>query len=124
MLSDRNDREGLRPFLAFAFVDGETHLVSHSEFVEALVCDCIAMEVDIRTITSLDEAIVLFGEEIRDPSVARGRMSLCVSAVAANMVLESSAHRIEAIAYRNINVLMSVMLGRIALHYDLLARNL
>src|SRR6185437_4564003 len=124
MLSDRNDGERLRPLLAFARVDGETHFVSHSEFVETLNCDRIAMEVDFRTIARFDEAIVLLGKEIGDPAVDRGLMSLDVSALAANMVLELSSHRIEAIAHRDINVLMSAMFGWIALHHDLLARNL
>src|SRR5579864_3000258 len=109
MLSDRNDRERLRPLLAFARVDGETHLVSHSEFAETLICDRIAVEVDFRTIARIDEAIVLLGEQIGDCAVARGLVSLGVSALAANMVFELSAHRIEAIAHRDIDVLMSVM---------------
>ena len=40
------------------------------------------------------------------------------------MVLELSAHRIEAVANCNINVFMGMMLGRIALHHDLSTRNL
>src|ERR1700676_1499939 len=112
MHSDQNDGARLRPLLAFARVHGETPLVSHSEFVEALVCDRIVMEVDFRTIARNDEAIVLFGNEIGDPAVARGLMSLDVSALAASMIHELSAHRIEAIAHRNINIFMSVVLGR------------
>jgi hypothetical protein len=50
-------------------------------------------------------------------------MSRDFSALAASMVLELSAHRIEAIAHRDINVFMSVVLGRIALHHDLSAGN-
>ena len=51
-------------------------------------------------------------------------MGLDVSALAASMVLELSAHGIEAIARRKINVFMSVVLGRIALHHDFPTRNL
>ena len=40
------------------------------------------------------------------------------------MVLELPAHRIEAIADRDVDVFMGMVLGRIALHDDLLARNL
>ena len=116
VLSDRNDRARLRPLLAFARVDGETHLISHRELVEDLAGNCIAMEVDFRTIARIDEAIALLGNETANPAMARDLMSLDFSALAASMVLELSAHRIEAIAHRDINVFMRVVLGRIALH--------
>jgi len=50
-------------------------------------------------------------------------MGLDVSALAASIVFELSAHGIEAIAHRDINVFMGVVLGWIALHHDLPARN-
>jgi vacuolar iron transporter family protein len=123
VLSDRNDGARLRALLAFARMHGETHLISRRELVEALVGNRIAMEVDFRTIARIDEPIALLGNETADPAIDRDLMSLDVSALAASIVLELSAHGIEAIAHRDIDVFVSVVLGRITLHHDLPARN-
>ena len=68
------------------------------------------MEVDLRTIARIDEAIVLLGNDIGDPAVIRDLMSFDVPAFATRMVFKLSAHRIEAITNRNIDVFMSVVL--------------
>jgi hypothetical protein len=124
MLADRNDRARLRLLLAFARVSRESNLVSDSQSLEALMGEGISMEVDLRAIACIDEAILLLDDELGNPAVARGLVRLDVSALAARMILELPAHRIEAIADRDIDVFMGMVLGRIALHDDLLARNL
>jgi hypothetical protein len=68
VLSDRNDRARLRPF-AFARVDGE-RTSSPPRAVEDLAGNCIAMEVDFRTIARIDEAIALLGNETANPAMA------------------------------------------------------
>jgi hypothetical protein len=102
MLSDWNDSARLG-FLAFACVYGETHLVSHGELVETIVCHRIAMDVDFRAIARLDETKALLGNQIGDPAAVRSVMSLDISALAASMVLELLAHRLEAIAHGNMH---------------------
>jgi len=76
MLSDGNDGARLRPFIPFAWVHGETHLVSHNEFVETVVWNRIAMEVNFRAIALVEEPIILIGNEINDPAVGRDLMSV------------------------------------------------
>jgi hypothetical protein len=82
------------------------------------------MEIDLAAVTCLDEAVVALGDQVGDSAVDWNFVRLDVAAAVTDMVLELSAHRIEAVADGDVDVLVRVVLRRIALHDDLLARDL
>ena len=124
MLADSNDIARLRPLPAFSRMEGEPDFVSDGELLEAAIGHGIAMEVDFSAIAGIDEAVVALGHEACHLAMGGNRMRLHVASPAADMIFELATHGVEAVAYRDVYVLVGVMLGRVAGHHDLLAGHL
>lgn len=124
MLSDGDDGARLGPFLTFCWMQREPDLVPDSQFFEPSVGDRIAMEVDFSTVAGIDEAVIALGDKACDFAMSRNLVCLHVATLAPDLVLELAPHRVETIPDRNRDVLVRMMLGRIALHDDLLPRDL
>ena len=69
MLADGNDGARLGPLLAFSRMEGEPDLFADRQLLEAAIGNGIAMEVDLRAIGRVDEAVVLFGDETGDAAM-------------------------------------------------------
>ena len=61
VLAHRDNRARLRSFLAFARVHNKANLVADGKFVEAVVDDGVAMEVDFLAIGGGDKTVIFLG---------------------------------------------------------------
>src|SRR5512143_943334 len=124
MLANGNNGAGLRSLFTFSRMEGEADLLADRQLLETTIGNGIAMEVDLRAIGRGDEAVVLFGDETGNPAMQGNIVRLHVPAPAPDIVLELAPHGVEAVAHRDVDVLVGMVLGRIALHHDFLAGDL
>ena len=71
-----------------------------------------------------DEAAILLGEEARDPPVVGHRVQFHLPAALTSVILEQPAGGIEGVAYGHVDVLVGMVLRRIAADGDLAAGDL
>jgi hypothetical protein len=124
MLSDKNDGACLRPLIALRRMQREADFVAHLQFFEPAIGDRIAVEVDLHAIAGVDEAVVCLGNEAGDPAMRWNLVRLHVAPPTPAVVLELAPNGVEAIPDGDLDVFVGMVLRRIALHNDLLARDL
>jgi len=78
------------------------------------------VQVDLLAVARLDEAVV--GKQSDDAAVRLRLMGLGIDPQAAGIVFQLPARRIERVAHRDENVLVRVVLRRIAIDYDIVTR--
>jgi len=121
MHSERDYRTCLCPLLAFALVNDIADLIPGIQLVEAAAENSVPMEIDF--IARLgDQEAVIRGQADDRPDRRRG-MSLDITSHFAGMILQLALGCIEGIAYRNMEVLVRMMLGWITTHDNLTLRH-
>jgi hypothetical protein len=106
----------LRPLLAFAFVNHITNLIACIQLVEATAQDGIPVQIHLVARLSDEEAV--FREEAHNGPDRRGSVRLDIASHLAGMVLKLALGCVERITDRNVQILMSMMLRRLAPHDD------
>lgn len=121
MLANHHDRAGLRPLLPH--LHRKPDLGTDFEILKTAVDDAIAMEIDIPSISAKNAAITIFRHECGDPAVWRHPMTFCIAPLAPGKLQQLPVHGIEGITNGDIGILVGLMLVRLQLHDQLLARN-
>ena len=119
MLAERDDGARLRALGALGVLCNKTHLIAHPELVEPAIGDAVTVEIDLIAVGAQNEAAILLGKNTRDLPVVGHRMYLDITAPLPNVVLEQPAGGIEAVAERDIDVLMRMVRRRITPDDDL-----
>ncbi len=112
MLANGSYRGCLRALLA-RLLD-EAHRITNLELVESIAEDAVAVEIDLTSVRSCDEAVVLVGDEPKNAAVGRLLVLLGVTTLAAYIVLELTRGRLEGVTDGDIHVLVGVMSRRLA----------
>ena len=123
VFAERHHGTRLRASSALGVLRDKANLVADGELVEPIIGDAVAVEVELGAIGGQDEAAILLGEQVRDPTVVGYRMQLYIAALFANVIFEQPAHGIERIANGDMHILMRMMGRRIAADDDLAARD-
>jgi hypothetical protein len=118
VLAYGNDRARLRALLSLAGMHDEANFDADVEPVKAAIDDRVRMEIHLLAVDRGDDTVALFDEKLKHTSVALTLMDLDVASVAPDMLLELATNRIEAITHGYVDVLMGVMLGRVAPYHD------
>jgi len=123
VLTQRDHRTRLQHLHAFRMLGNDPHCCADRETIKAAVNDTVAVEINILTGCGQNEPAVTLCDEPDDPAVIGNRVLFDRTAAVAGMFFEQSAGCVEAIANRNMCVLMGMIGAWIASEDDLAARN-